>query len=83
MVDPRTGQMFTDPGAWEFVVEHLNGGCAIEPVLLEQPPGKIAYVLKLPGGPGRPLVYVKLQPGSGRVIGRSFHYDTYDRRLSR
>ena len=25
-------------------------------------------------GPNEPLLYVKLQLGSGKVIGRSFHY---------
>lgn len=79
VIDLRTGQVFTDAGAWDFVVENLNSGCQLEEVILDKPPGKTAYVLKLDGGPQRPFIYVKLQAGSGKVIGRSFHYDSYDR----
>ena len=31
------------------------------------------YVMKIDLNPGRPLLYVKLELGSGEVIGRSFH----------
>ena len=75
VLDPRSGNPFTDAGAWDYVVEQLDAGCAIGTVVLRKPPGKTGYVLKLPGHPGQPLIYVKLQLGSGRVIGRSFHDD--------
>lgn len=30
--------------------------------------------MKIDVEPGQPRLYVKLQPGSGKIIGRSFHY---------
>ena len=41
--------------------------------MLDRPPGKTGYVLKIDLNPGRPQLYVKLELGSGVVIGRSFH----------
>lgn len=80
VIDPRTSQPFTDAGAWDYVVEMLHAGIPLEQVDLEKPPGKKGYVLRLPAGGDSPFIYVKLQRGSGRVIGRSFHYDQHDRR---
>ena len=39
-----------------------------------QPKGATGYVLKIDLEPSRPQLYVKLQLGSGKIIGRSFHY---------
>jgi len=72
VTDPRSGSPFTDVGAWEFVADKLEVGLQLELVQLEKPPGSTGYVLKILLN-GRQL-YVKLQLGSGTVIGRSFHY---------
>jgi hypothetical protein len=81
VIDPKTNQPFTDAGAWDFVVEKLEAGLPLVEVELDKPPGKKGYVLRIPGGADRPFIYVKMQRGSGRVIGRSFHYDDRDRRM--
>lgn len=71
--DPNTDQPFTEAGAWEFVRNALMANHPIEVVELTKPAGKAGYVMHLPGGPGRPPIYVKLQIVSGFVYGRSFH----------
>lgn len=75
VADPRSvdSEMFTDAGAWEYLAELLDGGHPLQQTVLRHPPGEAAYVMKvhLPGG--RQL-YIKLQLGQGKVIGRSFHY---------
>ena len=72
VTNPQAGQPFTDTGAWEFVADILDAGHPITPVVLENPPGKVAYELVVSMGDSE--LYVKLELGSGRVIGRSFHY---------
>lgn len=76
--DPRNtispdGSPFTDSGAWSWVAELIRGGCRIDTIVLEKPPNKIGYVILAPDPSGR-LIYIKLQLGSGCVVGRSFHY---------
>ena len=34
--------------------------------------------MKIDLEPDQPRVYVKLQLGAGRIVGRSFHYSEYD-----
>lgn len=69
---PDSGEPFTPDGAWAFVCELLVGGCALEEIVLERPPGRKAYVILAEGWQGE-KIYIKLQLGSGQVIGRSFH----------
>ena len=64
---------FDDTSAWELVASRLDDDCEVETVMLDRPPGKTGYVLKIDLNPGRPQLYVKLELGSGVVIGRSFH----------
>ena len=64
---------FDDQSAWELIASRLEDGQPVETVTLKQPPGRIGYVMKIDLNPGRPLLYVKLELGSGKVIGRSFH----------
>lgn len=64
---------FDDNSAWELIASKLEAGHDIEAIILDQPPGKKGYVMKINLNPGRPLLYVKLELGSGVVIGRSFH----------
>ena len=65
---------FTDAAAWEFIASKLEGGHPVETVELRKPAGAKGYVMKIDIEPGSPHLYVKLQLGSGQVIGRSFHY---------
>jgi hypothetical protein len=74
VIDPRCGMPFTEPGAWDYVAEVLEGGHALEMLTLEVPAGATAYVLIVPQGTATPPIYIKVQLGSGCVIGRSFHY---------
>lgn len=64
---------FDDPAAWELIASKLESGHEVESIVLDQPPGGKGYVMKIDLHPGRPRLYVKLQLGSGVVIGRSFH----------
>lgn len=69
---------FTDAGAWQFIVECLEGAVPLEEVVLRKPEGKCAYVMKVHVLPDHPTLYIKLQLGAGAVIGRSFHYSEFD-----
>lgn len=64
---------FDDAKAWELIAKKLEDGHEVETKTLDHPPGKTAYVMKIDLKPGRPQLYVKIQLGSGVVIGRSFH----------
>ena len=65
---------FTDAAAWELIAARFEDGHPIETVELHKPRGATGYVMKIDLEPGRPQLYVKLQLGSGKIIGRSFHY---------
>ena len=77
VLNPKDGRPFTPVGAWEYIVELLEQQVPIEPKTLDAPElGKTAYIIKSPLGTR--TLYIKLQLGSGCVIGRSFHYSNYD-----
>ncbi len=65
---------FTDAAAWELIATRIDDGHPIESVTLHKPQGATGYVMKIDLEDGRPQLYVKLQMGSGKIIGRSFHY---------
>ena len=69
---------FTDPAAWELIATKLEQGHPVEVVVLRKPKDKKGYVLKVDLGCGDPIIYIKLQLGSGVIIGRSFHYSNVD-----
>lgn len=72
--DPREpNEYFTEDSAWDFISQLLLDGCPVEKVLLEKPPGKTGYVIKVAGSPPVSHIYIKLQLGADKVIGRSFH----------
>jgi len=73
--DPRDRERsyFTDQGAWEYIAEALEDGKKVEVVELQKPQGAKGYVLLLQGVAPAKTIYVKLQLGSDKVIGRSFH----------
>ena len=65
---------FTDPAAWELIATQLEAGHPVEIVELKKPPGAKGYVMKIDIEPDQYQLYVKVQLGSGKIIGRSFHY---------
>ena len=67
-------EYFTKAGAWEFIADRLEAGHPVEIVELRKPPGAKGYVMKIDIETDQPQLYVKLQLGSGVIIGRSFHY---------
>ena len=68
---------FTDTSAWEFIASRLENGENVDIVELRRPPGKKGYVMKIDLGVDIPVLYVKLELGAGKIIGRSFHYSTH------
>ena len=69
---------FTDAAAWELIASRLEEGQPIEVLELQKPAGAKGFVMKIELEPGQPRVYVKLQLGAGRIVGRSFHYSEHD-----
>lgn len=72
VLTPDAGEPFTNDGAWAFIVSLLEAREPIETIVLDKPPGKTGYVIIVDGWSGS-KIYIKLQLGSGIVIGRSFH----------
>lgn len=75
--DPFTGEWFTDAGAWEFIADCLDAGEALQEIVLDNPPGKLAYVLHLDTDKNSPRIYIKVRLGAGKVLGISFHYSVH------
>ena len=65
---------FTGATAWELIASRLEDGHPVESVALRKPPGATGFVMKIDIEPRHPKLYIKLQLGSGKIIGRSFHY---------
>ena len=65
---------FTDSTAWDLIASRLEAGEEVEVIELQQPAGTKGYVMKIDLGLDVPELYVKLQLGASKVIGRSFHY---------
>ena len=68
---------FTDSTAWELIADRLEHGEDVEVIELNKPKGRRGYVMLIDLGPNVPPLYVKLQLGSGQIIGRSFHYSEH------
>lgn len=73
ITNPESNTPFTDDAAWEAIAAAIEGGCRIDIIILDQPPGKKGYVLELASTTNTPI-YVKLQLTAEGVHGRSFHY---------
>ena len=65
---------FTDASAWEYIATKLESGHPVKVMQLDKPQGAKGYVMKIDIEPEMPQLYVKLQLGSGKIFGRSFHY---------
>ena len=68
---------FTDASAWELIATRLEHGEEVKVIELQTPRGAKGYVMTIDLGPKVPALYVKLQLGSGKIIGRSFHYSEH------
>ena len=68
---------FTDAAAWDLIASKLEDGHPVEVIELEHPKGRTGYVMKIELDPEDRALYVKLQLGSGKIIGRSFHHSDY------
>lgn len=69
---------FTDTTAWELIATRLEQGQHVKVIELQKPRGRKGYVMSIDLGTDTPNLYVKLQLGSGQIIGRSFHYSERD-----
>jgi hypothetical protein len=76
-VRDKDGDFFTDAGAWEFIVELVAMGHPMREVILKNPAGKRAYVMKMQVRINEPEIYIKIRLRSGTVHGYSFHYSVY------
>ncbi len=65
---------FTNETAWKLIATRLKRGQEVTAIELDQPKGKTGYVMLIDLEPNVPCLYVKLELGSGKVFGRSFHY---------
>ncbi len=65
---------FSDSAAWDLIASKLEEGHPLEAIRLDKPPGATGYVMLVDLEPGQTKLYIKLQLGSGWIIGRSFHY---------
>ena len=65
---------FTEAAAWELIASKLEAGHPVDVVALKNPPKAVGYVMKIDIEPDLPQLYVKVQLGSGKIFGRSFHY---------
>ena len=72
---PDSGEAFTPDGAWTFIAELLAGGVDVETIVLDKPPGRTGFVILCDGWADE-KIYIKLELGSGLVVGRSFHVST-------
>lgn len=82
VTNPETNEPFTDAAAWELVATCLEAGDEVSTVSLEIPAGRVGYVLEKVLA-NREQLYIKLQLGSGRIIGRSFHVTDHPKPLNK
>jgi hypothetical protein len=74
ITNPLTGCVFSDAGAWDWIAEQLEAGIDAWRLVLDQPPGKIAWYFTVPTPHNSEPIYIKLQHCGDHVRGRSFHY---------
>ena len=74
VVDPSTGEYFTNEGAWHFIADLLDNGHPVDIITLEKPPGRTGYIMTVDLDEKCPLLYIKLELGKSVIFGRSFHH---------
>lgn len=72
VVSPASDLPMGDREAFEMIACQVESGCPLETLILRQPAGEMAYVLKFRLGSQR--LYAKFQLKQ-MFIGRSFHLD--------
>ncbi len=70
---------FTRSTAWEFIADRLERGKDMEVFELRNPKWNNEYVIKSDLGPDERELYIKLELGSGKVFGHSFHCSKFKR----
>ena len=75
---PESGMPFTVAGAWIFIAELLEKGQPMEVIEMRDKPGTRAFVMLVDMPDSERPLYVKVQLGSGKIIGRSFHWSNKD-----
>lgn len=76
---PETGERFNTMTAWAFMGQQFVEGAAVKLIILRKPPGQKAYEL-IVDGYGGAEIYMKVQMGPRKVIARSFHNSTVQRK---
>jgi hypothetical protein len=79
VVNPNTGEPFTDDSAWNFLADLLDTGAELSPVTLARPYGNNDRGYVVMTALDIKELYIKFQLGSCDIIGRSFHYSTQSR----
>jgi len=77
IINPVSGLPLTDSGAWELIADLLESEHPLELVVMDEPKGKMGFVLKYGLGENSQPLYIKIHFGAGCVIGRSFHLSHY------
>jgi hypothetical protein len=78
VTNPLDEQPFTPAGVWDYIAQVLeaNPEIPIEAMTLDNPKGATGYVMSV--RMGEHSLYIKLQLGAGKIIGRSFHYSIHE-----
>lgn len=71
-------KFFTNTTAWELIASRLEAGEEVKVVPLNRLRGAKAYAMLIDLGSEVPKLYVKLQLGPRKILGRSFHYTEHD-----
>lgn len=75
VMNPATGTLFSEPGAWDFIADCLaDQAIPLVEEPQDDPPGCVAYVMVVPISTVGDRLYIKLRLGHGFILGRSFHY---------
>ena len=73
VIDPRTGKIFTQAGAWDFVAETAEDRkIKITEREQERPTGCKAYQWVVDTAHGK-KIFIKVILGNGKILVRSFH----------
>lgn len=79
VASPVTGMAFTESEAWHFIADRLEAGHRIDVVEMYDKPGTHGFVMLVEMPDHERPLYIKVQLGSGVILGRSFHWSKIDR----
>lgn len=75
------GWYLNDDSAWEIISRVLATDHEFNEIDLRKPPGKKAYECLVDLDGISSFVYIKVEMGANKVIGRSFHYSDFGREV--